>query len=291
MALLKLVEKAEQDILQQYHNYLLSSDLGSSAKEYCKDIKQFMKWFPDQFSPQAVSTLDIVQYRADMQNKNLSPATINRRLNSLKSFFKYCKKNNITRDNPTEDIKLVARNEVLAPRWLDRKEQAALIRAVKEYGDLRDEAILITFLHTGLRVDELSKLKWINIQISPRSGILSVTGKGNKYREVPLNSTARKVLLEYKEKATSEYVFPGQKGAITTRAVRNVVEKYAYLSKLEDVSPHTLRHTFCKNALDLGIPLSEVATMAGHSSLDVTRIYTVPSVRDLQSSVEKMAWE
>lgn len=123
MSQLKLAKQPEQDIIQQYYNYLLNSDLSASAKEYTKDIRQFAKWFPNHFSPQAVSTLDIVQYRSDMKDKNLSPATINRRLNAIKSFLKFCKKENLVRTDPAADVKLIKQSNFLAPKWLERKEQ------------------------------------------------------------------------------------------------------------------------------------------------------------------------
>lgn len=299
MAQLKLAEYNQPDIIQQFYTSLLQSDRGLSADGYTKDIKRFSKWFIERhgsFTPQAVSTLDIVEYRTWMQKegttgKGLAPATVNRNLNSIKSFFRFCYRQNLVQYNPAQDVKLVANAKKPAPKWLTRNEQATLVRAVKEFGNLRDEAVIVTLLHTGLRISELAQLKRHDIKISPRSGIVSVTGKGNKYREVPLNATARKILSQWLEEHTDDYLFPGKKGALDTRSLRNIVDKYAYLAYLDGVSPHTLRHTFCKNAVDLGISLEKVAMMAGHSTLDVTKIYIVPSAKDLQDAVEKMAWE
>ncbi|NMA64463.1 MAG: tyrosine-type recombinase/integrase [Syntrophomonadaceae bacterium] len=300
MTHLRLAKKGQPDIIQQFYIELLESDRGLSADEYAKDVKRFSKWFARRhgsFVPQAVSALDIVEYRTWMQQegstgKGLAPATVNRNLNSIKSFFRFCKDQGFVQHDPTQDIKLVASAAQLAPRWLARNEQAALVRAVKEFGNLRDEAVIITLLHTGLRISELASLKWHDVIINPRSGKVCVTGKGNKYREVPLNSTARKALSRWaEEQEHADYIFPGEKGALTPRAIRNIIYKYAYLAHLEDVSPHILRHTFCKNAIDMGVPLTEVAMMAGHSSLEVTKTYTVPSEKDLQDAVEKMSWE
>lgn len=298
MAQLKLAEYNQPDIIQQFYTSLLQADRSPSADGYTKDVKRFLKWFINRhgsFTPQAVSTLDIVEYRTWMQKegttgKGLAPATVNRNLNSIKSFFRFCHKQNLVQYNPAQDVKLVANAKKPAPKWLNRNEQAALVRAVKESGNLRDEAIIITLLHTGLRISELAELKRHDVKISPRSGMVSVIGKGNKYREVPLNATARKILSRWLEKHTDDYLFPGQKGALDAKSLWNVVTKYAYRAHL-DISPHTLRHTFCKNAVDMGVSLEKVAMMAGHSTLDVTKIYTVPSVKDLQDAVERIAWE
>jgi integrase/recombinase XerC len=296
---LKLAAKNQPDILQQFYTSLREADLGLSADGYTGDVKRFLKWMADRhgaFAPQAVSTLDIMEYRTWMQTSGtngigLAPATVNRNLNSIKAFYRFCQETDIVQNNPARDVKLIANAKKPAPRWLTRNEQAALIRAVKEYGNLRDEAVIITLLHTGLRVSELAGLRRHNITIGPRSGLLSLIGKGNKHREVPLNSTVRKTLSQWLEKHTADDLFPGKKGALSSRSLWNIVDKYAYQARLEDVSPHTLRHTFCKNAVDMGISLEKVAMIAGHSSLDVTKIYIVPSVKDLQDAVEKMAWE
>lgn len=183
------------------------------------------------FAPQAVSTLDIIEYRTWMQTSGtngmgLAPATVNRNLNSIKAFYRFCQEE-IVQHNPARDVKLVANAKKPAPKWLTRNEQAALIRAVKEHGNLRDEAVIITLLHTGLRVSELAGLRRHNIKITPRSGLLSFIGKGNKHRKVPLNSTVRKTLSQWLEH-TEDYLFPGQKGALDTRSLRNIISKYGF---------------------------------------------------------------
>lgn len=179
-----------------------------------------------------------------------------------------------------------------APQWLTRNQQAALIRAVRDNGNTRDKAIIGLMLHASLRVGELCSLKREDIQLFPRGGRVAVTGKGNKYREVPLNSTIRKILYRWFEENPGGPLFPNRYGgAISTRGVFKLVAEYAYQAKLEGVTPHTLRHTFCKNAIDMGIPIDLVAVMAGHSSLDVTKRYTAPSQDDLQAAVERLAWE
>ena len=75
------------------------------------------------------------------------------------------------------------------------------------------------------------------------------------------------------------------------RAVERIVEKYARRAGLAGVSPHTLRHTFCRKLLEEGVPLNEVALLAGHTSLNTTARYTVPRESDLEKSVDKLSWE
>lgn len=291
---LKIVSDKDPDIFSQYYQHLLSGDKGASADAYMGDVQRFMQYISKNniLAVQSISALDLVEYRSHLLEEQLSPAAINRSLHAIKSFFKFAHASGLISSNPARDIKLIKTANPPAPKWLTRSEQAALIRAVKETENLRDETVVILLLHAGLRVSELAKLRVNEIVISPRGGLVRVFGKGNKYREVPLNSTARKILTRWiDEKPESIYLFPGQENHLTSRAVRNIIYKYAYLARLKDVSPHTLRHTFCKNLLDRGVPLTEVSAMAGHTALDTTKIYTTPSIKDLQDSVERTAWE
>lgn len=87
-----------------------------------------------------------------------------------------------------------------------------------------------------------------------------------------------------------DHLFVGQKGRpLRPAGIYYLVKKYGYEVRIEGISPHTLRHTFGKNLVDAGVPLDRVATLLGHSSLNTTRIYTVPSQADLQDAVESIA--
>jgi integrase/recombinase XerC len=283
-------------LLERFHRHLLESDRAKSAKAYLTDIRMFAEWMQDQtgnFSVRSITPLDIVEYRQHLQDENRAPTTINRKLTSLKLFFKWlCTQGEIT-DNPAEDVKFVAVGNRQSIRWLNRNQQAALMRAVREKGNLRDEAIIGLMLHAGLRVSEVSRLTKEDLYIGERSGRVIVrAGKGNKYREVPLNKTIRKILARWLSENKSECLFPNRYGSqISVRGIYDLVAEYAYLARLENVSPHTLRHTFCKNSIDMGIPIDQVAIMAGHSKLDITKRYTLPSLQDLQAAVERLAWE
>ncbi len=82
-----------------------------------------------------------------------------------------------------------------------------------------------------------------------------------------------------------------QRGPLSEWGIHAIVKKYAFQARLEDVTSHTLRHSFAKNLVDAGTPLDQVATLLGHESLDTTRIYTQPSKRDLERAVRHAAGE
>lgn len=277
------------DIFELFSNHLQKTDRAASHKLYRGDVMRFAEWF--QGNLLSASPLDIAEYRRYLQEKGKKPSTVNRALVSLRVFYDFLVKQGLIGDNPAEDIKPVAVVDI-APRWLTRQEQSALMRSVKESNNPRDEAIIALMLHAGLRVSEVVSLDRSDITIGERSGSVTVRqGKGNKRREVPLNKTARRILSRWLEENPEGPLFPNRYGTpITARAVRQIVTEYAYHAKIK-ASPHTLRHTFCKNLIDAGVSIDQVAIMAGHSKLDVTKRYTAPSMQDLQSAVERTSWE
>lgn len=296
----KFASEKLEILLDDFKRHLLETDRAGGAKVYPGKIRLFAEWFSGRygkFDPKKITSLDLVEYRNYLQGNagrkgKASPATVNTALASLKMFFGWLKSKGEIADDPTEEVRSVAGKRA-APKWLDRNQQFALLRAVKESGSVRDEAIIALMLHAGLRVGEICSLEREDLRFSERSGRVIVRkGKGNKYREAPLNKTARKVILKWLEKNPEGPLFPNRYGEpITPRGVYDVVAKYAYKAKLKDITPHTLRHTFCKNAVDVGVSIERVAMMAGHSSLDVTKRYTVPSMEDLEKDAEKWAWE
>jgi len=109
---------------------------------------------------------------------------------------------------------------------------------------------------------------------------------------IPLNLDVRKALrayLQVRPELGSSELFIGQRGnGLTSLGVEKIVRKYAYQAGLQDVTPHTLRHSFGKHALDAGVGLVEVSILLGHQRLETTAIYTTPSQRDLEAAVGKL---
>ena len=122
---------------------------------------------------------------------------------------------------------------------------------------------------------------------------VNIIGKRNKYREVPLNATARKVLEEYLPTLSAEtvFLFPSSKTkeALSERALGYIVKKYAVSAKLLDVSPHDLRHRFGYRMAE-SVPLHRLAQIMGHDSLETTKLYVQGTRQDLQQAVETIAW-
>ena len=300
------------DLLQDYRDYLYDQDKSEQTiKAYMTDLNSFSRWFQhttgEPLNLENVTPMEIIDYRSAMLDWDKKPSTINRSLISISSFCQWAQQNDLIASNPAEGIRSVA-EEPLAPRALERKEQLALLRAVRRSGNLRDLAIITMLLHTGMRVGELCNLKVSDIRISTNSNMVTVReGKGRKRRNVPLNSTTIGVLKDFiksfdnNEEVTyiagsnperERFLFYGQKRMpLTDRGVRYVIQKYAYKAKIDNLSPHVFRHTCAKNLIDAGQSIDRVAKILGHSNINTTSVYTIPTERDLHVTMESISWE
>ena len=269
----------------------------NTRRSYQLDLLHFASWFArtlgEGFSPEAVTPTDVREYRGYLLHvEKRQPATVNRRLAALRCFFQWAKATGLVTELPTDDVKGVA-SSPRAPHWLEKRDVDRLIRTVERHGNTRDLAIVLTLRHTGIRVSELSSVMLGDVESSERKGSLTVrSGKGGKFLVLPLNVDARQAITAYlkvRPTVSADHLFIGQRGqGISSRAVELLVTKYARLAGLDDVTPHTLRHSFGKHALDAGADLVSVSALLGHQRLETTAIYTTPSQRDLQKVVEKL---
>jgi len=294
-----------QQAIDQYEASLRAeTDMhGSTVRNYVSDLRLFMAWCETAwaegseadlpFMPAAVTTPLITRYRAYLQQTlRLKPASVNRSLVSLKRYFAWACATGVLQRNPATVVKLVGAVSV-APRHLKDTEEDALVAAVTAAGSVRDRTMIIVMLHTGLRASEICGLRRDAVTLNKRSGVVAVTGKRNKYREVPLNVTARHVLKEYLGTLPRDEspLFPSEKtgGALTERALGYIVRRYATLARVPDLSPHDLRHRFGYRMAE-SVPLHRLAQIMGHDSLDTTMTYVQATKADLQQEVEKIAW-
>ncbi|SFR07117.1 tyrosine-type recombinase/integrase [Desulfoscipio geothermicus] len=283
------------EILYSFKTHLQGRGLSKrTVNSYITTLRRFARWVEQvhgEFDAAAITSLDVANYRRHLVEKGRKPATINHALDVLNSFFVWANVKGVIQVNPSASIKRV-QEQKNAPRWLDRRELGIFIRTIQKYGKTRDIALVLLLIHTGLRISEAVSLKIDDVIIRERSGIVRVRhGKGDKYREVPLNLTVRRALDGYISETKGEWLFPGRRGGhITTRSAENVLTKYGRVSGL-NVTPHILRHTFGKMLVDAGESLDRVAALMGHANLNTTARYTRPSVQDLEKAVDRLAWE
>lgn len=270
---------------------------------YRRDLTGFAAWFRDHVGiPCTLTTItatDVRDFRTALRDvQHRTPATINRKLAALRSYFQWAITAGLRADSPVVTVKDV-REEPRRPRWFVKRDLDRLVReldaAAKPASKVRDRAIVLTLRHTGIRVGELVTLKVRDVVLSDRKGSLRVLGKGAKERTIPLNQTVRGALSAYlavrRERPDSSQhreLFLGQRGTLTNQAVAKLVGKYAQRAGLEAFSPHSFRHSFAKSLLDAGEDLVTVQTLLGHERLDTTARYTHPGARDLEDAVGRL---
>jgi len=297
-----------------FTNWLREQDKSEvTIQGYTRVLRSFSRWFAgingDEFCSEGITPSDVREYRKHLMVVRKHKAnTVNHHLAAIQAFARYAIANGEIESNPADGIKRVTITRG-APRWMDRKEQHRLQRALEKewisaqtknqrFLAIRNQAILGLFLNTGLRVGELCALNLDDIQLSARKGVLLVRqGKGSKQRQIPLNGAARKVLEAWfparQEKMTelgipadSQSIFIGQRGqSLTVRGVQKVFTLYKLEARIENLTPHITRHTFAKNLIEAGVSLEKVADLLGHESLETTRGYTLPSQLDLEKAV------
>lgn len=274
-----------------------------TIRQYRSSWNRFVEWFDG--DPTEATPKDINDFKRHMIDEGKSPNTQRQTLTHLKAFFRYLEDGGEVIDNPVDRIEAVkiARE---TPKWLNNKEQNELLRKINKFGNIRELAIIETMLRAGLRVQELVDLRREDIEISDRKGCLTVRdGKHGKFRRVPLNKDLRRTLSAYMDEYGGNGDDPlftstsnNSKGKkISTRAVQQLVAKYKDLTKIEQLTCHSLRHSFGHDLVVQGESLDVVARLLGHMksnglpNIEMTLIYTQPSEDDLQAAVEKLNWQ
>jgi integrase/recombinase XerC len=272
-----------------------------TIKSYREDLASILEYFRDFGGGipvvSQVTVAELRGYVAYMHECSYSRSTIARRLACLRSFFRYCCREQLAATNPAKALRTPRAGRRL-PHFLSTDQVAQLLEAPPANTPigLRDRAILETLYSAGLRVAELASL---NTEDWDRdSGIVRVVGKGRKERVAPIGNYAAKALSNWLEVRNPDPSAPSmQKTAmflnkrgrrLTTRSVGRMLEKYIREIGLDKLTtPHTLRHSFATHLLDGGADLRSVQELLGHKSLTTTQIYTHVSTKRLREAYEK----
>ena len=238
-------------------------------------------------------------FLATLAEQEYSPATMARKIATLRSFHRWLEKRELRQDNPMLLIR-TPRQEKRLPKAVDLEQIERLLSTPDTTNLLgaRDRAILETLYSTGLRVSELVGINHEDLNVDQRE--IVVQGKGRKERLVPLGSHATAAILAYLELLNKDSRAPSDEdrpnsplfvnkhgGRLSTRSVRRKVSKYLEESGLDpEISPHTLRHSFATHLLDSGADLRSVQELLGHQSLSTTQVYTHVSTGRLREAFD-----
>ncbi len=267
-----------------------------TIQAYANDLKQFFKSFKNKESVDDLLVSDLTDFIKIQNRQSRANATILRRLSSTKHFYRFLEKEKLLPDSvPKIDSPRAIKK---LPVSLSVEEVESLLEApdLDKAEGLRDRAMLEVMYSSGLRVSELIKLE--RSQVNFIHGIVTIYGKGNRERRVPIGEYALEYLVKYIEEArvknvgkNSKYLFLNRYGKELSRQFFfRRVKKYAtYAGIKEDVSPHTLRHSFATHMLDRGAELRAVQEMLGHQNIATTQIYTHISSNRILSAYDLYA--
>jgi integrase/recombinase XerC len=246
---------------------------------YRRDLAALSDWAQKQGITE-LETLQAEQLRAFVaaeHRRGLSPKSLQRRLSACRSWFHWLLKNGRIALNPAAAIKAPKAPRKL-PQVLDADEATRLVEVPTDVKlGLRDRALLELFYSSGLRLSELCALRWRDLDLG--NGLVTVLGKGNKQRSVPVGSHARTALEAWHgetQAASDAPVFPGRGGApISQRAVQIRIRQLAQRQGMfKHVHPHMLRHSFASHVLESSGDLRGVQELLGHADIATTQIYT-----------------
>ncbi|OLV18540.1 Site-specific recombinase XerD [Deinococcus marmoris] len=264
-------------------------------RAYLSDVRHFACWFETDlegrmFEPNHISTPALTRYLTHLELLRLQPASINRAVVALKRFCGWAQQTGLASGDPARNVRFM-RLVPTTPQGLNDLEEGALVRSVTRHGSLRDQAIVVVMLHTGLRAGETCQLEGRDLILEAEKGTLRVTGRGQRVRDVALDAAARAAIRRYHPAlpGPSARLFPStrQGAALSPRALGDLIRKYARLAGLE-ISAHDLRHRF-GSVMARQVPLRRLAQIMGHDSLKTTALYTRASASALQAEVEEIA--
>ena len=283
-------------LLQQFKDYLLLEKKYAllTVKNYERDIIQFFNYLDikaTEFELQNIDYGSIRSWIVILIEEGISNRTVNRKIASLKAFFKFLVK-----------VQIIESSPLLLHKMLKEPKKAQVPFSINEienvldqyynhddFESIRNYLIILLLYTSGIRRSELINLKEIDIDFE--NNTLKVLGKRNKERYVPLLNSVKEVLINYLElkskrypSYSNEYVFITKKGVkVYETLVYRVVNSYfsKASSKLKK-SPHILRHSFATHLLNEGADLNSVKDLLGHSSLASTQVYTHNSIAELK---------
>ncbi len=279
--------------LRYEKNYSLHTEIS-----YSEDLRQFSDFITEHFPDVEIQAADsdiIRMWVVSLMEKKISPRSVNRKLSSLKSFYRYLLRIGETTVNPAKKVTGPKTTKPL-PAFVNNSDMDNILDKNiddSSSGSLRDHLIIELFYTTGIRRAELIGLKDIDVDFSNKT--IQVTGKRNKQRIIPVSDDMLLQIKQYQETRNKEtenqsgYLFVKKDGqqlypVLVHRIVTECLKQIPTLSK---ASPHVLRHTFATSMLNNGADINAVKEILGHSSLAATEIYTHTSFEELKKIYNK----
>ena len=268
-----------------------------TVRSYKTDLIEFSKYINSLNEKNSLINIDktnIQSYIKELVLSKYSDKTVQRKIASIKSFYKYLKSIKQIKHNISKYIASPKISKKL-PYLLTRKEIVDLMSSpdLTSYVGIRDKSILEIFYSTGVRISEIVNIRTNDIELDKK--LIKIYGKGNKERYVilgkeALNSVSNYLNIRIKMSAYNKdnlYLYPAMKKSskkhISYKTMYNLVKKYIKkVSNNEKLSPHSLRHSFATHLLENGADIMSVKDLLGHKDLSSTQIYTNVSIKKIK---------
>lgn len=289
----------EKEFIEFMKNEGLSENTYNS---YASDVKIFKQYYEDSYGEELKELIhaDVSMYSSFLKKNSLAPTTINRKISALKEYNLFLVNQGLQEGIVIKDKDYIKVQKSMINKKIPTEQE---INKLKHFAcrdgknAKRDFCFISIFIYGGLRESEIVSIRLVDVKLDEK--FLNVIGKGNKFRQVVINSYMYDALAEYLEerksiKTDNPYLFVGQKNVNTKEPLnRNfcnrLLNKYKDLCKIENLHPHLLRAFFCSNALHkAGYTIDQVANQAGHSSLNTTKGYLFSEQEDLVSLANKL---
>lgn len=261
---------------QEFENHLEEKGRATATiLAYTKDVEQLLDFVADKGKTklEEITTQDINDFKKELSEEDYTAKSISRKVNSIKSFFRFLNSLDKLDQNPASDVSH-PKYELKPPRILSKLEYRALRDACRD--DKRLSAIIELLLQTGIRIGELASLKLDDIDLE-NNKIIIQPYESHEGRTVPLNEPAKEALQEYLEvrpKSDDPHIFLTKTGnQFLVRNIRSSIDRYFRIAGIENVKVNDLRHTFIAQQLKAGTPLVYVSKIVGHKRLSTTERY------------------
>ena len=264
-----------------------------TVKAYQKDLEQFFDFLKTDFEIESINEISSTIIRSwivSLIENEISARSINRKISSLKSFYKFLLKNNITDNNPLLKV-INPKTSKRLPVFVTENDLSNLfgnVEFAKDFEGNRDRLIISLFYNTGVRLNELINLKINSINLSNQS--IKVLGKRNKERIIPISQNLIDEMKNYTESRNAlpnkdEYFFLTKSGKkIYPKLVYRIVNHYlSMVTSNSKKSPHVLRHSFATHMLNNGADLNSIKELLGHANLSATQVYTHNTIEKLKN--------
>ena len=290
-----------QKAIDEFVKILVSRGLSEhTITAYKKDLLQLQDFLTKYFEEGNIKVnqvtrlflRDFLRYLSENDRNN---RTLARKATTMKSFFQFCEKNNYLTKNPASNLH-IPKFEKKLPKCFSEKEMEELLNIPdlsNKFG-IRNRAILELIYSSGLRISEITGCKMGQIDLSEK--LISVIGKGNKERIIPISSKAKIAIRNYSKtrdqfesRFSDDIFFLSKSGRpLSPNEIREILSRYLNLvAKTKGYSPHTIRHSFATHLLARGADLRAVQEMLGHTNLSTTEIYTHLTLKDLKKVYEQ----